>query len=79
MSVLALSTTFHEDCQSIQRRKSGLQGHIKPFTIVEDPSAWTADSVKDSKEWIYTLEENDLTEIDNALYLVGDLDIWKEV
>lgn len=60
-------------------RTSGPQGRIEPLTIIDDPSAWTAASVKRADDWIYTLIASDISEIDNALQLVASLNVRKQV
>jgi hypothetical protein len=45
-------------------RHSGPQGKVVPLTIINDPCAWTAESLKGKEsEYTYELTENDLTEI----------------
>ena len=60
-------------------RTSGPQGRIEPLTLIDDPSAWTAASVKRADNWIYTLNASDISEIDNALKLVASLHVRKQV
>ncbi len=52
-------------------RHSGPQGHIEPFTVVDDPSAWLAADYKDKESsYIYTLTPEDISELDAAIALV---------
>ena len=60
-------------------RTSGPQGQIEPLTVIDDPSAWTAASVKQADDWIYKLNASDISEIDSALELVASLNVRKEV
>ncbi len=52
-------------------RHSGPQGHIEPFTVVDDPSAWLAEEYKGKEDtYIYTLTAEDIKELDAAIALV---------
>ena len=52
-------------------RHSGPQGHIEPFTVVDDPSAWLAADYKGNEDtYIYTLTPEDIKEVDEAIALV---------
>jgi len=46
---------------------------------VDDPSAWYTEDVQRSKEWMYRLTEEDISEIDAALRLVSALEVRREV
>ena len=46
---------------------------------MEDPSAWFAEDVQKSKDWIYQLTAEDISEIDAALQLVSALEVRREV
>ena len=73
---------FDWKCEAISRsmcRVSGPQGQVEPFTIIKDPSAWYTADVKDSQDWIYTLTNEDITEIDHALEQAATLGIRREV
>ncbi|KAK9829949.1 hypothetical protein WJX72_008834 [[Myrmecia] bisecta] len=53
-------------------RSSGPQGRVEPFTLVKDPTAWTAAQFQGSGDHIYWLTPADIAEIDTALALVED-------
>lgn len=38
-------------------RRSGPQGNIKPFTVVDDPAAWYSKQWVEDKSWVYQLTE----------------------
>ena len=49
-------------------RSSGPQGSIKPLTIIDDPAAWTAESLKGKEsEYTYTLTKDAVGEIITAV------------
>lgn len=61
-------------------RHSGPQGHIEPFTIVDDPSAWLSADYKDKQQdYIYTLTPKDLQEVEAAIALVESRGLTIEV
>ncbi|KAK9919027.1 hypothetical protein WJX75_008803 [Coccomyxa subellipsoidea] len=52
-------------------KHSGPQGHIEPFTVVDDPSAWLSTDYKGKQDtYIYTLTPEDILEINAAIALV---------
>lgn len=51
--------------------RSGPQGSIVPYTLIEDPAAWTVESLNARREeWIYHLTEQDIEELDEAIAAV---------
>ena len=38
-------------------RHTGPQGHVEPFTVIDDPAAWTVADIMKDKSWIYGLTE----------------------
>ena len=52
-------------------RHSGPQGHVKPLTIIDDPSDWTSASLQGREsEYTYQITEADVKEIVQVLQLV---------
>lgn len=49
-------------------RRSGPQGSVKPYTIIDDPAAWmAADYQHDESKWVYVLTKQDIKELDAAV------------
>jgi len=52
----------------VKYRRSGPQGSIEPFTIVDDPSAWLAEDYRGKDEYfIYHFTQQDLKEVEFAV------------
>ena len=60
-------------------RVSGPQGSIRPFTTVQDPSAWKAADWKKNQDWVYRLTPADIAELDSAVASAVGQGIRKEV
>lgn len=46
---------------------SGPQGRVVPFTIIDDPAAWTAADYPDLEQHIQHLSPDDVAELDAAV------------
>ena len=64
----AADTKVHHLCCREEIGVSGPQGKVVPLTIVDDPSAWTAESLKGKEEeYTWTLTEKDVSDIISAV------------
>ena len=61
-------TSFTPCCTPYcDRRVSGPMGEVKPYTLVDDPSAWTAaDWAGKEQEFTYELSDADIDEVEAA-------------
>lgn len=61
------------------RSHSGPQGEVKPYTIIEDPSAWYAEQYQDPETYTYRLSSAEIAELESAIEHAESLGIAQEV
>jgi len=70
-SVPRLAGTLLSTSQIRPRRRSGTQGAVEPFTVVDDPCAWrAADWAGREREWALELTPAELADLDAAVRAV---------
>ena len=60
-------------------RRSGPQGSVEPFTLIDDPAAWTVADWNGRDDWIYHLTDTDLAELNAAVTAVQARGVREEV
>eukprot|EP00884_Botryococcus_braunii_P013847 jgi/Botrbrau1/22463/Bobra.0091s0065.1 len=59
-------------------KHSGPQGHVEPFTIIDDPAAWYAEQYKDPETYAFYFSDADIAEIEAAIEHAESLNIEQQ-